>query len=733
MSPSCSRHRFRSHRTRRLPAALLSVLFLPLGLLEAGGQAATQAASQAPASADKPAFTTGTATVVLDVVVRDKKGRAVTDLRADEIAVSEDGIRQTIDGFKHVETQPPTVEGAAAPVQPDSTRQLSLVTLVFDQLGEAGRRQAQRGAEAFLEKGIRANTFVAVFRVDQRLSMVQAFTNDRAKLKAAVASSTSGTFTGVTDEKAALEQATAELQRTASLESATGPGAGQQGGGFAARAQAQALSNMLRMAKDLQRQQNGTTSLYPLIALVKGQQTLGGRKTLLYFTERLDVPPNLDAVFRSVISEANRGNVSVYAIDARGLSAEQEMGEARAALDDARSASQSVMTSRGSGPVTKDQVKVSETAQGALRASVEGVLRDLAEGTGGFVIANTNNFKPGVEKIAADIASYYQLTYVPPPGPFDGRFRKISVEVSRNDVVVQTRSGYFALPPGESQAVFPYEVALLGALGVQTPPHDFEVRAAALRFGPLAGGYDHKIVVEVPISALKMDVVPPVPPATTGTYRLHLSLVALVRGSGGDVVERFSEDYPFEGPADKADALKAGNIIFKRRLALPAGRYTLEVAGQDRETGKLTTRRAPFEVPVAGAGPGMSSLALIRRIDPLPADTKSDDPLDIVPARIVPNLDAPISLATNPKLWLFFIAYPAKGAEPPRMTLEFLKDGKPLRRAEVAMPAPDPDGNVRYIGNFPTNLFTPGTYDVKVGVTQAGATVADRASLTLVP
>ena len=119
----------------------------------------------------------------------------------------------------------------------------------------------------------------------------------------------------------------------------------------------------------------------------------------------------------------------------------------------------------------------------------------------------------------------------------------------------------------------------------------------------------------------------------------------------------------------------------------------------------------------------MSSLALIRRIDQLPPDTKSDDPLDIVPARIVPNLDAPISLATNSKLWLFFIAYPAKGAEPPRMTLEFMKDGKPLRRAEAALPAPDADGNVRYIGNFPTSVFTPGTYDVKVGVTQAGATV----------
>jgi VWFA-related protein len=415
MSPSRSRHSFRSHFIRRAGPFLSLLLIAPAALATAEQEPAQQ--SQPASSADKPAFTTGTATVVLDVVVRDKKGRPVTDLRPDEIEVAEDGIRQTIEGFKRIETLAPTVEGAAAPVQPDATRQLSLVTLVFDQLGESGRRQAQRGAEAFLERGLRGNTYVAVFRVDQRLSMVQAFTNDRAKLKGAIASSTSGTFTGITDDKAALERATNELQQLAGLDNVSGPGAASQGGGFAARAQAQALSNMLRMAKELQRQQNGTTSLYPLIALVKGQQTLAGRKTMLYFTERLDVPPNLDAVFRSVISEANRANVSVYAIDARGLSAEQEMADARAALDDARNASQSSMTSRGSGPVSKEQVKVSETAQGALRASVEGVLRDLAEGTGGFVIANTNNFKPGAEKIAADIASYYQLSYVPAAGP----------------------------------------------------------------------------------------------------------------------------------------------------------------------------------------------------------------------------------------------------------------------------------------------------------------------------
>jgi VWFA-related protein len=708
-------------------------LVLSLPLLAHGS--AAPAAAQAPAPSSTPTFATGTATVVLDVVVRDKKGRPVLDIQPGEIRVREEGVPQKVETFKRVEAETVAVPGAPPPVAtPDAARQINLVTMVFDQLGETGRRQAQRAAEALLERGLRPNTYMAVFRVDQRLSMVQPFTNDRAKLKEAVARSTSGTFIGVTDEKATLEQAVAELERTQALGSASGPGAAGQGGGFASRAQAQALSNMLRMANALQRQQMGGSSLYPLLALVKGQQTLAGRKTLVYLTERLDVPPNLDAVFRSVISEANRANVSVYAIDARGLTADQEMQGARDALAEAQRVSQETMESRGAGAVSKDEIKLSETAESALRASVEGVLRDLSESTGGFLTANTNNFKPGAEKIAADIAGYYQLTYTPPPSPFDGRFRRIEVEVDRKDVVVQTRSGYFALPPGDASAVLPYEVPLLGALSAPSGSHDFEMRAAAMRFGETAGGWDHKVFVEVPIAALKMIDEPPVPPATAGKYRLHFSLVAMIKDAAGEVVERYSEDYPFEGPADKAPALKAGNIVFKRRLALPPGKYTLEASGQDRETGKIATRKVAFEVPAAGSGPAISSLTLIRRIDQLPPETKSDDPLDILPARIVPNLGAPISLAVNPKLWLFFIAYPAKGATgTPVATLEFLRDGKTIARAESPLPAPDPDGNIRYVGNFPTAKFTPGDYDVKVSLAHGGGTAAGHEVFTIVP
>ena len=683
-----------------------------------------------PGAGQAPVFGTGTARVILDVVVRDKKGRPVLDVRPEEVEVLEDGVKQDVESFKLVESELREGAPAAGPAtRPDAARQINLVTLVFDRLDVDGRRTARRAAEAFIDKGLRPNTWISVFRVDQRLSMVAPFTNDKKALEDAVARSTSGETIGVTDEAAALEQAVAEMERTRDLASASGPEVAGQGGDFASRAQAQALANMLRLANELQRQQLGTTSLYPLLALVKGHQSLAGRKTLVYLTEALDVPPNLEAVFRSVISEANRSNVSVYAIDARGLDTARAMEGARDALMDAQRISQETMESQGAGAVSKDEIKLSETAESALRANVEGVLQDLAEGTGGFLIANTNNFKPGAEKIAADIAGYYELTYVPPPAEFDGRFRSIEVRVARKDVSVQTRSGYFALPPGEASAVFPYEVPLLGALSVEDPPRDFELRAAALRFGPAGAGLDHKIFVEVPIADLEMTT-----DAATGRYNLHFSLVAAIKDEAGKIVERYSEDYPFEGPLERAEALMGGNIVFKRRVALAPGKYTLEVSGQDRNTGRISVARESFEVPRASSDLRMSSLTLIRRVDDLPPDTTSDDPLDLFnQKRIVPNLDAPISRAVNPKLWLFFMAYPGGGAQTPVMTLQFAKDGKTIARAQTALPAPDPDGVIRYIGNFATEKFTEGSYEVKVALDQAGGECGENAQFTIVP
>ena len=44
-----------------------------------------------------------------------------------------------------------------------------------------------------------------------------------------------------------------------------------------------------------------------------------GRKTIIYFTWGMYVPTNLDEPFRNIMSAANRGNVTFYSVDTRGV------------------------------------------------------------------------------------------------------------------------------------------------------------------------------------------------------------------------------------------------------------------------------------------------------------------------------------------------------------------------------------------------------------------------------
>src|SRR5262249_59171541 len=100
--------------------------------------------------------------------------------------------------------------------------------------------------------------------------------------------------------------------------------------------------------------------------------------------------------------------------------------------------------------------------------------------------------------------------------------------------------------------------------------------------------------------------------------------------------------------------------------------------------------------------------------------------------RVVPNLDAPISVAANQKLSLFVIVYP-QGPERPKMSLEFWHDGKPLARGLPDLPAPEADGRIRYVGTFPLEKFAPGSYEVRVALAGGGPGAEERAAFTLVP
>src|SRR3989442_10864964 len=86
---------------KRMPlvvAMLVGVLPWPPSIAVVAGQQAASSTTQKPQ--EVPTFGVGTAAVTLDIVVRDKKGRAVRDLRASDFEVFEDVVKQTIDSFR---------------------------------------------------------------------------------------------------------------------------------------------------------------------------------------------------------------------------------------------------------------------------------------------------------------------------------------------------------------------------------------------------------------------------------------------------------------------------------------------------------------------------------------------------------------------------------------------------------------------------------------------------------
>jgi VWFA-related protein len=738
---------------RRFVAFATLVLFVGL----ARAQTPPPAATQGP-----PEFRTGTAIVLLDVIARDKKGRPVRDLKAQELQVLENGQRCEIRSFRLVESEgtlEPAGAGAvaapAAPVEPPAAppegrrAPLNLVTLVFDRMSIEDNRVAEKAARDFVERGMDARTQAAVFHVGTRLGLAQSFTGEKEPLLAAIALVTSGKDLSDRSLTAQAQQASRDAAMASGLPvggqlpevgDATQPTseritvAQNRQPGVAVddrggeRKMREWTAAALRMADSLQRQAEGQWSLYPLLALVKAQAPLAGRKTLLFFSPGVQVPPNLQDVFRTVVSEANRSNVSVYTVDTRGLQMRGDINRSGAALREAATTSMMQQMKAAGDPTTVQEMQIADTAESSLTLNVQQTLSDLAEGTGGFLVANADDFRPATDRLAADIRGYYEIEYSPAVVSFDGGFRRIEVKVARKDVVLQSRRGYFALPPSD-QIVLPYEMPLFMALSSPTPAHDFAHQAAALHFAPGPDGTETVVLVEVPLAAADFDV-----DRKKKTFSQRLTTLAVVKDAEGRVVERFSDEYPISGPLDQLEAAKQSNAVLRRVVPLSPGKYTLETASQVKGTGKTSIERASFEVPAGGSGPQLSSLCLLRRADPLPADAPpSDDPFRYEGTRLVPHLAGPVSQAATPNLSFFARVYPAPGADTPKLTLDFVRDGKIVGRAQPPLPAPDASGRIAYVGGVPSGGFPPGSYEVRLTVAQGGAKATESTRFELVP
>ena len=148
----------------------------------------------------------------------------------------------------------------------------------------------------------------------------------------------------------------------------------------------------------------------------------GRRKTILFISEGIDYditdPFNnrsataiLDDM-REAIAAAARSNVSIYAVDPRGLTTVADEAIATSIFGDQLPQTYQGDVDTPSQPQARPGIGL-RNLRNELQLSQDS-LRTLADETDGFAAVNSNDFGSAFERIVSDNSSYYVLAYYPP-------------------------------------------------------------------------------------------------------------------------------------------------------------------------------------------------------------------------------------------------------------------------------------------------------------------------------
>lgn len=734
-----------------------------------------QSGAEKPGS--QPVIRTSSREVVLDLVVRDKHQHPVKDLRPEEIEVYEDGVRQSVRAFRHVQgaeqlqsersqaaarpatqaittqtTSAVTAQAASAdndgkaPSALNSLRQLNFVSVVFADIAPLNMEFARRAVLEFLKSDTLPNTYVTVYTLNLKIGLIQPYTKDKDLLAKAVdtAAKTLDTRSGLGSAASVTSANLAAIQAWASTVLAQ-PGAGSQ--------TAQAVDNVLNnpipsitidplwiansatqdvsvtlgnalltqadMVKGLRfvsSEVNGMDAMDSLRDVVRSEEKLPGRKVVLYLADGLTFPVNRRDAVDDLISSANRAGVSFYTVDTRGLNVDDPMVEALAEQKRVGAESLAQASDPHNGHFEADDMQLTAVASKQLS------MRELAESTGGFAVTNTNEIALPMQRMMEDIREHYELAYSPTSTVYDGHFRKIEVRINRPKISVQTRKGYYAVPDLNGDPLRPYELLALKAMNASPAEPVFPYQFAAVKFRPEPQAVDYQITFEVPLAALK-----PVSDPKTGKSHYQAALVAFIHDANGEVVRKVSREVAREAETASLSQFSRDRILYAEPVDLAPGHYVLDAAVTDETTGKTSVKRTSlFVTPEKDLS--LSSLELIRRFEPLNGPRNPLSPFELESGRITPTLSDSVS-AANP-LSLYFVIYPGKPGEAaaPNVTVELLRDGKPIARKPLSLNSPDLDGSIPMVVQLSPG---PGQCDVLVTAKQGTAIAQSTLSLKI--
>lgn len=524
------------------------------------------AIAQQPAAEDGAVkFTSNSQLVVETVTVKDRSGNPVEGLTAKDFTVTEDGVAQTIKFFefqKLPDVTPPVNTSTAVPVlldklasvriapeQPGSTRYKDrrLLALYFDMsaMPVTDQGRALDAAQKFIRKNMTPSDLVAIMRfAGGSVQVLQDFTDDQAKLL------------GIIETLLVGESENFDDTSTEAAAADNGAAFGQNDGEF----------NIFNTDRQLSALQTAARML----------GTLNEKKSLIYFASglRLNGVDN-QAQLHSTVNSAIRAGVSLWPIDARGLTAQAPMGDA------SRGSQGGIGMFNGAG--------AGASAAGFARS--QDTLFALAADTGGKALLDNNDLAAGVVNAQKATSSYYLIGYYTSNEAPDGKFRRVKISVNNGtSASLDYRQGYYANKQFAKFTTADKERQLEDALMLGDPVTELTIALEVGYFQLNRAEYYVPLIVKIPGSELALA-------RKGGAERTVIDFIGEVKDEYGTTVSNVRDKVDIRISDSTAAELSKRPIQYDTGFTLLPGVYTLKFLARDAETGRIGTYISKFVIP----------------------------------------------------------------------------------------------------------------------------------------
>ncbi|MGB6483229.1 MAG: VWA domain-containing protein [Candidatus Acidiferrales bacterium] len=646
--------------------------------------------------------------VRIDVEVTDRSGKPVTGLRADQFSVTDDGKRQKITNFSYSDIEKIETAGAdnAKPIvipvdsdEPavseavgDAVRDRRMIVLFFDltSMETDDLIRAHDSALKFVRKQMTPADLVAVVTFSSRISVLANFTNDHAVLEKAIAKIVPGVSSDLSSPLDAAAQ-----NGEVSVQEYTG----------AAYTPDETEFNVF----------NTDQKLAAVEGLADVLGAIPGRKAMVEFTGGVTQTGEENrAELRAATDAANRADVSIYSIDARGLFALPPGGDA---TTDAATG-----TSMFSGASVYHQTDQREDSRDTLAT--------LSTDTGGRAFFDLGDLSDAFPKIQEDNGGYYLVGYnLAADVKRDGSWHTIRVKVNAPGAHVRYRSGYYAPKDFQHFASEDRKEQLADAMQSESPYVDLPIAVETSAFRLNDRQIYVPIAAKISSSALQWA-------EKRGEREASFDFAAEVRAyPAGQVVAQLQDTIHVKLGAQRYAEVSGSNLVYEGGVVLGPGKYRLKFLARENEMGHIGSFETDLVLPPRPAGRlSLSSVLLSNELVPAAktgeVQTKGQgrvarigaSPLEMAGEKIIPSVTR--LFTQQQTLYVFFQAYYPDGVDPRalRAGLIFFRSGAEIKATPLLMPT-GVDTNTRtasYRVSLPLSKLPTGRYSVQAVVVGAG-------------